>query len=59
MPEIPEEPDDVCRIVDIPDVGPVRVRGSGEWTAEHHAAFAELVHAARRRYIAEHGGPDA
>lgn len=50
---------DECRIVEVPDVGPVRVRGSGEWTEEDHAMFAEVVQAAKRRYIAEHGDPDA
>lgn len=45
-----------CHVVDVPDVGPVRVHG-GPLTEQDAAYFAEVAQAARRRYIAENGDP--
>jgi hypothetical protein len=44
---------DACRLVEV-DGEPVRVRGSGDLTAEDHAALAEIIAAARRKHAAEH-----
>ena len=38
-----------CRIVDV-DGEPVRVQVSGEWSEADHAAFAEIVRAAKARF---------
>lgn len=54
----PAEAEDACRVVDVPDVGPVRVLGQ-PFNADDATYFAEIVQAARRKYVAENGEPDA
>jgi hypothetical protein len=49
-------PDDTCRVVDIGGE-PIRVHGSGQMSDESRAALAEVIGAARAKYVAEH--PDA
>lgn len=45
---------DECRIVDV-DGEAVRVQASGEWSEADHAAFADIVRAAKARFAA---GPE-
>ena len=44
--------DDDCRIVDV-DGDPIRVQASGDWTDEDHAAFAEIVRAAKAKFASD------
>jgi hypothetical protein len=45
---------DPCHLVAV-DGETVSVQGNvGEWTPEDHAAFAEIVRAAKAKYDAEH-----
>jgi hypothetical protein len=45
--------EDACRVVEV-DGEPIRVHGSGEMSDESRAALAEVIGAARAKYVAEH-----
>jgi hypothetical protein len=51
----PTPEQDECRIVEV-DGEAIRVQASGEWTTEDHAAFAEIVRAAKKHMRAEQIG---
>lgn len=45
--------EDTCRVVEV-DGEPIRVHGAGEMSDESRAALAEIIGAARAKYVAEH-----
>jgi len=51
----PTPEQDECRIVEVNGEA-IRVQASGEWNAEDHAAFAEIVRAAKAHFRAEQIG---
>lgn len=61
VPPIPAEAEHpaACQLVDVPGVGTMRVQGDGPFDEKSRAYLAEIVEAVKRRYIAEHGDPDA